>query len=103
MVSVNLQNNVQVANLSGSKNIQATQVQVQGNSVNPVSSTTVTNLFSSRKCHIGIFTYHHFRKSWNEYKRIAEYESTFVPVSNCCPELSVTVFFTSIVRADFIC
>ena len=43
MVSVNLQNNVQVANLSGSKNIQATQVQVQGNSVNPVSSTTVTN------------------------------------------------------------
>ena len=43
MVSVNLQNNVQVANLGGSKNIQATQLQVQGNSVNPATSTTVTN------------------------------------------------------------
>ena len=38
MVSVNLQNNVQVANLSGSKNIQATQIQAQENN-NPVASS----------------------------------------------------------------
>ena len=43
MVSVNLQNNVQVANLGGSKNIQATQVQVQGNSVPQTSSSYVSN------------------------------------------------------------
>lgn len=43
MVSVNLQNNVQVANLGGSKNIQATQVQMQGNSAPSASSAYVSN------------------------------------------------------------